>query len=712
MAKTFTSKILAWLLTLVLVTGFLPVLQPQKAYAAQMISRVELKVDLNAIPMNGATTGKQANDAFRTNRGLEAYSQNMCKLDGMYSFIAEVSEVSSSTGCFLRKRLADSEELLQPGKNYYMVFNVIQKEGYEFPATGSTGKDGNLQMTVVVNGKTWSVSPNISPNYAHVDRYNNDSIDIYVPIAFDSSPILDSVSLSPNGGYAQAGKTTDISIKEIGRTTAGYDVTLKGNTKSGTRLDVVGGKGESELKRKLVVDAAEPAGTKLTITARSKDFPTMSTTADFVVISGEPVITSMKVTPGNTNVDVSTGDSKTVHFDVSMQGTSNNHSYDIQLINAHEAGTKISNQTDNGFDLTVSAYEPTGAIRLLLSSKATPSVQNFVTVGVTGIPRVNYVDLMVDTTKIYRKMGTQTCQDIMQYVNYDHIKSVSAKVGNDANTYVDFGGTYDRPYTCVVKRIEGKTGWGYNDFERVDRDATLQTGTQYYLRINVENREKGTNKSLWPKNLSSIAFSVNGKQVGQQFGYGFVDWYSETTTGSVAVFVPLPNSQGDIHYSMKEIAPGINAVVYENGGVSEKVQQMTVMTYKGKTMNYVYTNPKTMYEGTWYSVVYGDTTSPRNIDFVPSTISKQEFYLYGVTNLRTPLSYQMDVIGDVNGSDRLNIVDAQVCYDVAKGGVYTKESQIDGEHILMCDVNGDSYIDASDAFAIQYAVITGYYGKG
>ena len=71
--------------------------------------------------------------------------------------------------------------------------------------------------------------------------------------------------------------------------------------------------------------------------------------------------------------------------------------------------------------------------------------------------------------------------------------------------------------------------------------------------------------------------------------------------------------------------------------------------------------------------------------------------------------------GDINNNGVLSIVDAQICYDLVTG-VYANES---GKYaafpmpeswseltlISVADVNFDGQISASDAFAIQYAVL-------
>lgn len=61
------------------------------------------------------------------------------------------------------------------------------------------------------------------------------------------------------------------------------------------------------------------------------------------------------------------------------------------------------------------------------------------------------------------------------------------------------------------------------------------------------------------------------------------------------------------------------------------------------------------------------------------------------------------MLGDVNLNGFVNIVDAQIAYDVANGLYNGKE--IYSQLFNLSDVNGDWYVDAADAFAIQHFVI-------
>lgn len=62
------------------------------------------------------------------------------------------------------------------------------------------------------------------------------------------------------------------------------------------------------------------------------------------------------------------------------------------------------------------------------------------------------------------------------------------------------------------------------------------------------------------------------------------------------------------------------------------------------------------------------------------------------------------VRGDANGNGTVNIIDAQIAYDVACGA-FVDFSTLSMLGWLSCDMNGDERVDAADAFAIQAAAL-------
>ena len=61
----------------------------------------------------------------------------------------------------------------------------------------------------------------------------------------------------------------------------------------------------------------------------------------------------------------------------------------------------------------------------------------------------------------------------------------------------------------------------------------------------------------------------------------------------------------------------------------------------------------------------------------------------------------VDYSGDVNNNSKVNIIDAQVAYDLAKGDKYTDDSVVTLSMWYRADVNGDGAIKAADARTIQ-----------
>ncbi len=65
--------------------------------------------------------------------------------------------------------------------------------------------------------------------------------------------------------------------------------------------------------------------------------------------------------------------------------------------------------------------------------------------------------------------------------------------------------------------------------------------------------------------------------------------------------------------------------------------------------------------------------------------------------------------GDVNLNDTLNIVDAQIAYDMATGGLaFDLSRPHEVKRWLTADVTGDGFLDAPDSFALQSGVLRGF----
>ena len=96
-------------------------------------------------------------------------------------------------------------------------------------------------------------------------------------------------------------------------------------------------------------------------------------------------------------------------------------------------------------------------------------------------------------------------------------------------------------------------------------------------------------------------------------------------------------------------------------------------------------------DGSWYCTIAKDVT--------PS--------LDSITVVEgTPTAYKDLAKGDVNENDRINIVDAQIAYDVATAK-FSGFDKLSALGVFKADVNNDKALDATDAFAIQVYVHTG-----
>ena len=63
------------------------------------------------------------------------------------------------------------------------------------------------------------------------------------------------------------------------------------------------------------------------------------------------------------------------------------------------------------------------------------------------------------------------------------------------------------------------------------------------------------------------------------------------------------------------------------------------------------------------------------------------------------------LLGDVNFNNRINVVDAQIAYDISSG-MYTTHEKYETMR-LAADVNKDGIADAADAFAILVCAVSG-----
>ena len=257
--------------------------------------------------------------------------------------------------------------------------------------------------------------------------------------------------------------------------------------------------------------------------------------------------------------------------------------------------------------------------------------------------------------------------------------------------YVDFTRLDgETQYSYIARRAIGKTGW------TIDSD-------------NPDLQIMKSTHATTTDNLDTIAVTDNGIAVGPDT-YGHVIWYSEGATGSIRVIIPLGDkpAANALKYRSDPFAPGFYMVTPTNA-YEPMVFQRTyrnVPTFNGNTMYYDYARK------VWCYVGIGSEPALKFSDFGTTTISYTQgdpFFDFEKNHrLYYTMTSEKDVLGDVNGTGRVNIVDAQVAYDGACGKL--APTKLSAKRLLMCDVNRDEYVDAADAFAIQSAALTGAWG--
>ena len=142
------------------------------------------------------------------------------------------------------------------------------------------------------------------------------------------------------------------------------------------------------------------------------------------------------------------------------------------------------------------------------------------------------------------------------------------------------------------------------------------------------------------------------------------------------------------------------------------------LTFKDESTAHVFSVADTPYAGGYYLVTYTETVP----DGQTPAIDGEPLYKVGdsfvtlmtkdqaakLTNSRFSVGVashgEVSRNGDVNGNGTVNIVDAQVAYDLSNG-VYADFTVLNMEGWLRADVNSDGVVDSADALAIQAKVM-------
>ena len=100
---------------------------------------------------------------------------------------------------------------------------------------------------------------------------------------------------------------------------------------------------------------------------------------------------------------------------------------------------------------------------------------------------------------------------------------------------------------------------------------------------------------------------------------------------------------------------------------------------------------------------------PEDFTIVTSAAANNEMTINNLFIPR-PNYAPVGVAGDINGNGSISVVDAQIAYDMATGKYQSLTNPASMNAWLRADVNGDGSLDATDAFAIQSAMLRGWSG--
>lgn len=171
----------------------------------------------------------------------------------------------------------------------------------------------------------------------------------------------------------------------------------------------------------------------------------------------------------------------------------------------------------------------------------------------------------------------------------------------------------------------------------------------------------------------------------------------EIADGKITALVDAPTANviASIGKTKYTIAASSYSLNYEVGKMSF-AQDKTMVRYNSKVpqgkVPTLFGQPLVkLSQGGWATLVTASQAS---------SIEDSSFS-YADASSSDPVAPQQ---GDVNDNGRLNIVDAQLAYDLANGR-YSDYSILSLGEWLSADMNDDATVDATDAFAIQYQAL-------
>ena len=152
-----------------------------------------------------------------------------------------------------------------------------------------------------------------------------------------------------------------------------------------------------------------------------------------------------------------------------------------------------------------------------------------------------------------------------------------------------------------------------------------------------------------------------------------------------------------------------NEVTYD---ASDAFVSVATTSETGTTASPLYlVTAKASYLKEGYVPVIGETAFVKDGDTYKALVSKEEIDAIDAGTSRVWVALgtaktMPELKGDVNASGTLNIVDAQVAYDMSCARY--AETTLPLANFLAADVNGIDGVNATDAFAIQHALLFGW----
>lgn len=390
----------------------------------------------------------------------------------------------------------------------------------------------------------------------------------------------------------------------------------------------------------------------------------------------ELAATSLAVSPTATSITPSVKQEKT--FTVTVNGST--QGWVVSLSGNRSRYTRVDQLSDTRFQVVVDLSEPSGVLYATVTSCEDPSVQTVVPITVNNKPLITEVRLQYNASAFVANPSTTGA------LLTDLIRTYVTAPLNQ-NYYVDTSNYNVYSHLCYY--VDGAY------VSLANSTSPLDPEKQYFLRVCIEEED-----AFWPTNPDELAIYINDEPLDEVNG-SFALAYSYGSLGSVNVYLPVEWSDTSVVYlgnfSVKEYSGAGTALVYLENAFME--DSLSVPLFRGCTMLYV---PD--YEA-WCSVLDPGENMPEAFDFTSSTTaSLEEKAQYKVAK---PGYEDYGLAGDVNGSGKLTIVDAQNAYDAARGA-YRISSDLPIRSWLAADVNHNQYLDLSDVLYIQYALLFGW----